>query len=140
MLQSRYAADGDAGLARGDLNPQDSAITGDKEAFNMLSGSGGDGGMLLSRPDSGAHIAGRASSGNAVGASAASAYDVRPVRQDDLGIDRLGTGAVVSSRKGEMRRSRLRRGLGVTGLDGIGGSTGSMAMPAVADLEDLHLS
>ena len=85
-------------------------------------------------------FAGRALSGGILGGSAAGTYDVRPGRQIDLGINRIGSGALVSSRKGEIRRSRLQRGLGVTGLEGIDGSTGHMVMPAVVDLKDIHLS
>lgn len=65
--------------------------------------------------------------------------DTSSDRKETLGDNRVGTGALVSSRKGEVRRSRLIRGLGVTGLDGLGGSAGKKAMPVVEDLKALQL-
>ncbi|CAD6572012.1 MAG: hypothetical protein TREMPRED_000433 [Tremellales sp. Tagirdzhanova-0007] len=80
LLGARYAADGDLGVARAVLDLPHYTIPGDQEALNLVSSSEGHGGRALS--------------GGILGGSAAGTYDVRPGRQIDLGINRIGSGAL----------------------------------------------
>lgn len=59
---------------------------------------------------------------------------------EGLGLSRIGVGALVSSRKGDSRRSRQSRGLGLGDLEGLSGKKGMQTIPVIENLRDLKLA